>query len=195
VLAIDACELVRAGDAATLTVSGRWENAAPGAIQLYVPAEGVGSLVDAVPPGALVSDDGKWSAAFGVDPAAMTQRLALVPAVGRAVAFTLADTAARAEDDAADPGELVALRRRCEVSERALADCREKLVQAWRQLDETRTALNEQQARYAAMAGAATAGEIVPEPSVVTVTEGKPWTGLDDLLLRRIARAKEFAGG
>jgi hypothetical protein len=198
VLAIDECELVPTGDAATLRVGGHWENAAPGAIQLYVPAEGFGALVDALPPGALSSDDGEWSAAFAVDPAAMTQRLALVPAVGRAVAFTVAETAQAPEpppEDPAESDELVAqLRRRCERSERALADCREKLVQAWGQLDEARAALNEQQARYAAVAGKAEVHDVVPEPDPVTVTDEKPWTALDEVLLRRLARAKEFAG-
>jgi hypothetical protein len=175
VLEIEGCEVLPSdGGFVTLGISGRWANAAPGVIQLYMPGEGFGSLIDALPPGTQVSEDGEWSAAFEVDATAVSQRLALVPAVGRAVAF-------RADELVAEPCA------RCAESERALTECREKLVQAWRELEEARTALSEQQARYAALAGAA-------EPEAPVTADEKPWTALDEVLLKRLARAKQFTG-
>jgi hypothetical protein len=203
VLAIDECELLPTGvDAALLRVGGRWENAAPGGIQLYVPSDGAGSLVDALPPGVLVSGDGDWSAAFSVDPAAVGERLALVPAVGRAVAFAIDDAVPaepkareverpagsdtelrleRALEDLADAEALVSqLRRRCELSERGVSDFRDKLVQAWGEAAEMREMLDSREAAHATVkerAGSALA--------VVSRLEARARRSEDELAARR----------
>jgi chromosome segregation ATPase len=173
-LAIDACEVVDAGADALLRLAGRSAGAAPLDFHLYVPAGDAGMLVAPLPPGPLVSEDGRWSAAFAVDPACLGTRLALVPADGGALAFTPGATEpattparaaasapaprpapaahARAEDedglaralqDLAD-AETVAdqLRRRCDISERGLSEFRQKLVHAWAEAGELRELLD-----------------------------------------------------
>jgi hypothetical protein len=172
-LAIDACEVVDAGgDEALIRLAGRWTGAASLDFQLYVPAGDAGALVPPLPPGPLVSEDGRWSAAFAVGRDCVGARLALVPADGGAVAFTPGDpeptpapaparspeptptpaptpapaeatSLERALEDLAD-AETVAdqLRRRCDISERGLSEFRQKLVHAWAEAGELRELLD-----------------------------------------------------
>jgi chromosome segregation ATPase len=146
-------------------------------LKLYVPAGAGGELVAPLPPGLVLSEDGRWSAAFAVAREAVGGRLVLVPAIGDAVAFTArgGDLApavlrskaglpsedapspgaepdvplARTREDLADAEALVEqLRRRCSLSERSLSDCREKLVQAWAEGRELRDLLDSREASH-----------------------------------------------
>jgi chromosome segregation ATPase len=70
-------------------------------------------------------------------------------------------------------------------------DLRHLLAARQRELDEVRTALNEQRARYAAVASQLTPNQLAE--STEPRTE-KPWTAVDEDLLDRIQRAKDLAG-
>jgi chromosome segregation ATPase len=76
------------------------------------------------------------------------------------------------------------------------ADLRHLLATAQRELDEARAALSEQQARYAAVASEVVAETAVAStPAAAQPADEKPWTAVDDDLLSRLQRAKQFAGG
>ncbi|GAC1324453.1 MAG: hypothetical protein NVSMB25_21990 [Thermoleophilaceae bacterium] len=72
------------------------------------------------------------------------------------------------------------------------ADLRHLLATRQRELDEARVALRTQHARYASVASQVPALAAGDPPSVPA--ESKPWTAVDEDLLARITRAKEFAG-
>jgi chromosome segregation ATPase len=124
--------------------------------QLYVPVGDGGELVAPLPPGPVVAEDGRWSVAFAIAPDAVGERLALVPAVGGPIPFTPGDgraerdvRVARALEDLADAEALAdQLRRRCVLSERALSDFREKLVQAWAEAAELRELLDSREGAH-----------------------------------------------
>lgn len=76
------------------------------------------------------------------------------------------------------------------------ADLRHLLAVTQRDLDEARAALNEQQARYAAVASNAASDDPTPPMPVGEIAgAAKPWSAVDEDLLDRIARAQEFAAG
>jgi DNA repair exonuclease SbcCD ATPase subunit len=69
-------------------------------------------------------------------------------------------------------------------------DLRHLLAMRSRELEELRTALNEQRARYAAVASQLTPQELA---ETAEKRDERPWTALDEDLLDRIARAKELS--
>lgn len=74
------------------------------------------------------------------------------------------------------------------------ADLRHLLSGTQQELEDARRELREQRARYVAIASELPAAEVAPMSAVATRPDEPPWTAVDDDLLGRIARAKEFAG-
>ncbi|MEA2469886.1 MAG: hypothetical protein QOE38_885, partial [Thermoleophilaceae bacterium] len=156
----DRCDLVATGSDATLVrLSGPPTQMSEVELQLYVPLGGAGELIAPLPPGTVVSEDGRWSAAFAVAKEAVGERLALVPTAGAPIAFTPDDgrsarTASdvrltRALEDLADAEALAEqFRRRCALSERALSEFRDKLVQAWAEAAELRSLLDSRESAH-----------------------------------------------
>jgi chromosome segregation ATPase len=160
-LTIDACEVVDAGMGdALLRLHGSSTETDALDFQLYVPRGDAGHLIAPLPPGPTLAGDGSWSVAFAIDPAAASERLALVPTEGGVIAFTphgrhpapapsADDRLERALDDLADAEATVdQLRHRCELNERGLSELREKLVQAWAEAGKTRDLLESRESAY-----------------------------------------------
>jgi chromosome segregation ATPase len=172
-LAVESCRVVLAGaEEALLRVSGRWTPATPTRVELFVALGYPGEVFSPLPPGPTVADDGLWSAAFAVPAAAAGARCALVSPVSGVITLapswdeapapaeapTEPDRDATAElehrlaealDDLSDARAVVSqLRRRCEMSERGLADFRDKLVQAWSESGELRDLLDSREAAH-----------------------------------------------
>src|SRR4051812_30650138 len=151
---VDRCESLPLGEtSALLRVSGRWTSGVPHSVDLVGDD---GTRVSPVPPGPQVASDGTWSAGFELPAGAPERRLALgtdgfwteLPS-----ASSLAPPSRPAYADALDELQsartvIAQLRERCDVSERGLADFRDKLAHAWEEASHMRTMLDTRETAY-----------------------------------------------
>ena len=192
--AVESCELVDVGDGdALLRLSGRWSPEPPQRLDLVSFGDGAIERIEPLPPGASIAADGLWHVAFCVAEAATGAHLALMTPTGAAIGLPTptrplsapigpspdeqelaAEREARSEaedrlahalEDLSDAQALVdQFRRRCELSERGLAEFRDKLVAAWGEAASMRDMLDEREAAHeAAKVRAREADEVVAE--------------------------------
>ena len=172
---VELCELVEVGGGdALLRVTGSWSPAPPERVDLVSFGDGALERIEPLPPGAAASADGRWHVAFCVGETAATAHLALMTPAGAAVGLPapekllsapseppaaqpepatpdLEERLEHALEDLADAKALVdQLRRRCELSERGLAEFRDKLVSAWGEAASMRELLDEREAAHEA---------------------------------------------
>ena len=191
---VELCELVDVGGGdSLLRVAGRWSPDAPECVDLVAFGAGELERIDPLPPGAATASDGLWHIAFCVAEPATAGHLALMTPAGVPVGLPaparllsapvepspqereLSDERdARAEleerlehalEDLSESKTLVdQLRRRCALSERGLADFRDKLVAAWGESASMRELLDEREAAHeAARQRAREADDVVAE--------------------------------
>src|SRR4051812_8415195 len=153
------CELVAAGPGnALLRVTGSWTGSAPHEVELFVAAGENGMLVKPLPPGPGLSSGGAWSVAFPFEPGWAGRRCALttrsagvtvLPAPAETLAARGPDELGHALEELEEARALAdQFRRRCELSERALHDFRDKLVQAWGESASMRDMLDERESAH-----------------------------------------------
>jgi hypothetical protein len=192
--AVEVCELVHVGGGdALLRIAGNWSPDAPERVDLVAFGSGELERIEALPPGAASGADGLWHIAFSVAETATTVHLALMTPAGVPVALPAparvlpapiepspqerelaSERSARSEleerlehalEDLSDARALVdQFRRRCDLSERGLAEFRDKLVAAWGESASMRELLDEREAAHeAAKERARTADQAVAE--------------------------------